>query len=306
MAAVYDYTVPFLLTTPTPGGSTRTLDINSIVTLDSGLTGYFVLDNLSCTSGASMRVARDDLPQASGEIKHQHYKAGYEMHLRVEMWETIGEAGKPAWRELLDQMCDLLQLHLNSIVGEDPLLDADGRIQWTPDGVGVVDRMLNPIRLLEPPIFSNDGALTTVTFAVLSDRPYAWDAPETTTTITGSATSTLTNDGTAPFYPVVKVHGPFTTFTLRNNTVLDLNGQPLALIYDSSLPGAHSVGPGHYIEIDFWRNTVYLDGNVSNYKAGIDIAASDFWPISPGANAIQMTGGFTGTSTDILWQNAWA
>src|SRR6185295_3532063 len=104
MAAVYDWTNLFTLTTPK-----GTLTFNDLVTVGTDALGYFVLDGSACDSGTNLRVVRDDEPQMSGEIVHNHYATGYEMKLTVELWETLTQ---PACRATLEAMGDLLQLHL--------------------------------------------------------------------------------------------------------------------------------------------------------------------------------------------------
>lgn len=313
MAAVYDFSVPFLLTTPF-----GPLPINNLISGSGGPLGYIMLVHGDCDSGANMRVARDDVPQASGEIQHLHYKTGYEMRLRARFYEAVGDGAQPACAAPLVALADLLQLHLNSLVDDDPVrplaIVADPlgltRIQWTPAGT-IIDRMLDKIRLLERPVFTpaDADALMEVTFALMSDRPYAMDAPQMTTTVANAAT--IVNGGTSDFYPVTRVYGPFNTFTLYNDSLLDANGQAVRIVYDaisnSGCPGGScSVGSGHFLEIDHWANTVYLDGDVSNYIGGLTIPQCDFWQLQPGPNQIRIAGGYTGSGAEILWQNAYA
>jgi hypothetical protein len=309
MAAVYDFTVPFTLTSPY-----GTFPLNSLVSDTAGMLGYLMLVHADCESGTDLRIIRDDVPQASGEISHLHYKAGYEMRLKGRFYQAIGESAKPLCGHGLVLLADLLQLHLNALIDDDPIrplaIVADPlgltRIQWTPTGIAT-NRMLDRIRLIDGPVFApvtDADGLIEVTFSLMSDRPYAMDAPQTQTLVANSAT--IVNGGTSDYYPVSRIHGPFNTFTYRNNSLLDENGQPVAIVYDAGNPGANSVGSGHYIEIDHWANTVYLDGNVANYLPGLTISQCDFWQLQPGPNTIQITGGYTGTGVDLLWQNAYA
>lgn len=294
MAATVEWDIPFVLSTPVGD-----LTLNG---LDSISEGYFMLNPLACSSGRDMRAPRDDVPQASGDVMHPHYSSGYTMQLAVEMWEKIGDAGEPALRELKVDMWDRLMLYLNSLLGDFPLVAADGRVYWTPRGK--TQRMLNSVRLLELPQPQQDAdGMVTASFRVLSPFPYVYDAPETNTDITTGAT--VTNGGSANFFPVLKVHGPTNDFTITNESVLDQNGAPLSLVYDSSLPGAAAIGSGDYVEFVFFRNTAYLNGNEDNMKKGIDVQNSDFWPLAPGENIISVSG-YTGIEIEMLWQNAYA
>lgn len=295
MAAVYDWDDPFTLTTPV-----GTLLINQ---LEPTTLGYFMLDHEACSSGHPLRAPRDNVPQQPGDILHNHFRQGYEMSLLMELYGTSMGADcreNPTCDTQLTAMGDLLQQHLNSIIGEDPFLPINGRIQWTPQGPPV-DRMLDRCRLLVEPIFLDDGAITTVSFTLVTQYPYAMDAPNTTTSF--AASTTIFQTGTCPGFPVIRVHGPFNTFQLRNNSYLDENGQPVSIVYDAGRVGAQSVGSGHYVEIDCWANTAYLDGNGADLMPCIDITASDFFSLQTGPNMLDIIGGYTGTGVDVIWQN---
>jgi hypothetical protein len=296
---ILEWDVPFELITPQ-----GTLLFNQQQYVGTTPLGYFNLDPSRCSAGAGRRITRTNLAQKDGEIVHRKFKSGYVVELNCQLWEQSGAQGVPACGGVLREMGDLLDLHLNAIE------NADGRLEWSPSEwpVGTtppVDRMLDDVRALGPSGQGSEsfvsvavekdpeGPLTVVTFALLTPLPYVMDAPETTTVIT--AGGTLTNGGNADFYPVVKVHGPTNTFTITNTSVTDEVGNPLEIHYDAGLPGANSILSGHYAELDLFRNTVYLDGNSTNLKAGIDVLNSDFFPLAPGANVLTVGGGYTGS-----------
>lgn len=294
MAATVEWDIPFMLSTPQ--GNLLLNDQDSVT------SGYYILDQTKCSSSRDMRVTRDDIPQESGEILHPHYTAGYTATLALELWATKGDGGTPACGEQLVDMWDRLMLHLNSILGDIPILDANGRLYFTP--TGKVERMFNNIRILALPVPTRDAqGFVEATFQVVSEFPYIWDAPETNTDITAGAT--VDNTGTADFYPVMKVHGPTNDFIITNHSIVDQDGQPLEVIYTASLPGAESILSGHYAELSFFRDTVYLDGNQDNLKKGIDVQYSDFFPLVPGENVLTVSG-YTGALIEMLWQPAWA
>src|SRR5262249_44606909 len=99
------------------------------------------------------------------------------------------------------------------------------------------------------------------------------------------------------------------SFALANNSVLDENGQPLVIGYDSSRPGAVSVGSGHYAEIDTWRGSIFLDGDSADLTAGLTTVFDagppprycDFWKLAVGHNPPDFD-----TDTVVLWAPAWA
>lgn len=303
---ILEWDVPFLLTTPE-----GTLAFNQQVMLDSDPLGWYILDRARCSAGAARRITRNNLPQADGEITHRKFRSGQVLELNVQMWE---DQNLPACGGVLREMGDLLELHLNAIE------NADGRLQWTPTtwptgGTPLVDRMADSVRSLGPSGQGDggfvsvvveedaDSPLTVVTFALLTPLPYLMDAPQTTTDIT--AGGTLTNTGNADFFPVMKVYGPTDTFTITNTSVTDEQGNPLEVRYDTALPGAASIAAGHYAEIDFFRNTIYLDGNSSNLKPGIDVTVTDLFPLVPGPNMITVGGGYAGALIQALWQPAY-
>lgn len=274
--------------------------------------GFFFLDGSKCAAGAAQRITRSNIAQADGEITHRKFKSGQVLELTVQLWQDIEH---PACDGVLREMGDLLDLYLTSIEND------DGIIQWTPtpfpgDGA-LYDREFVQLRSLGP---SGQGAssfvsvnaerdeasvLTTVTFALLSPIPYAIDATQTTTEITDG--TTVINTGNADSFPVLKVFGPTDSFAITNESILDEQGNPLSIAYDASLPGAVSLGMGDYAEIDFFRNTIYLNGNeAASLKAGINVMLTDFWPLIPGENLFGVSGGYAGDLIQMLWQSAWA
>ncbi len=103
-----------------------------------------------------------------------------------------------------------------------------------------------------------------------------------------------------PHYPVVIVDGPFSAFTLENQT------SGLTIVYDSARPGGQSVGGGDIAEIDTFRNTIYLGiggapGDDDNLKPNIDPLQSDYFTLEPGSNTILISG----ADATFLVNNAW-
>lgn len=253
----------------------------------------FLMDDQKCAVGAALRVATTDIPQASGAIFHlPRLQTRTLMALGIEFWK----GDSPACLTDLRQMDDLLMLHLLALLNGDV-----GRISWQPSGYGD-RRMLDDILLAIGPVPFIEGSSTRgYTFSLDSPFPYAIDLTQTVQTITDGATATITNAGNAPFFCVAKAQGPTSGFTITNNTVLDPDGNPLMVVYDASRPGAASIAGGHYAELDFFRNTIYLDGSGANLKPGLDPTVLDFFPINPGANSITVTG----CDVDFLLNNAW-
>lgn len=251
--------------------------------------------------GPTLRVTQDNISQGDGSVLHPRWKTGITVTLRIgfHIHEITTQPDYvPACGADLREMNEELTLHLNALR---QLLNVQQRLYWTPTGYGD-RRMLDQIQVLSWLEPSVDGTETFQAFSFESPFPYAIDATENTTSIAASGTATITNSGNAGFSPVVKVNGPAFGFTITNANDVDSLGNPLAIVYDSSRPGALVIAPGNYVELDFFRGTAYLNGNSSNLIAGIDPTLSDFWHLVPGDNDISITG----AGCDVLWNNAWA
>lgn len=249
----------------------------------------------------SIRVTQDNISQADGSVLHPRYTSGVVATMTVaynispdvdDLVPAVLCSGIPACGAHLRFMNDTLGGLLNSIrrLSSNPL-DVQ-RLIWQPSGYGD-RRMLDQIQLLSWPAPSYDlaGTEALVAFSVESPFPYAIDETERQTHVYGgSAPTPIPNPGNADFSPVFRVSGPTATFTLTNLDDLDEQGNPRAVVYDSSRPGGVAIPGGHYAEIDFFRGTIFLDGSGNDLIAGIDPHLTDFWHLLPGSNDIQITG----------------
>lgn len=262
-----------------------------------GTTGYLFQVQDDYKIVPSLRVTQDAMSQRDGSVLHPRFKTGLVASFSLEY--LIGVAGsldtQPACDSDLRTMHEMLTGALNSIRDLGP---TNQRLSWSPSGAG--DRMLDFIQALawtEPSIV--DG-VTRVALSVESPFPYAIDVTQTETDISdGAGPTTLTNDGTADFYPVMKVLGPTTAFTITNTTT------GLAVVYDSTRPGAAAISSGDYAEIDFFRGTIFLNGSSSDLIAGLDPTSTDLFPLvyeGGGVNDIEITG----ADVQILWNRAWS
>jgi hypothetical protein len=277
-----EWNIPFTLTSP-----------YGTLAMSSG-TGY-VFDPARCSAGAAIRETRDDIPQASGGILHREYVSSYEMHIGLVFMDA---PDSPACAASLREMWEALQLHLGGLLCEQQFEEDDvvnRRIQWTPEGYGQ-DRLMVNVRLLEElKVVGVQDAQTTASFALHSPYPYVIDQTLTTTTITDGSTVTITNPGNTPIYSDFKVYGATSAFTYSNVTY------GFDMIYDSSLPGAIPILGGDFAFFGHFANNVFLNGNLDNLIAGVDIENSDFFPLMPGANDITING----ADMDVLWNAGW-
>lgn len=295
-----EWDVPFLLKSPE-----GEIKINE----PQGGTGdaandLYLLDETKCTVGIStLRTLSDDSPQSDGAIFHRSFKSFEVMNLDVEFWqgpegETAASEREPACGADRARMLDNLMAHLNALVDPE-LADLEGgncQIRWDPSAGD--DRMLNQIRLLTWPQETIENPVFSLGFELDSPFPYSMDVSEQTTDI--DATVVVTNAGTTDFFPVFRIHGPFSSFSLQNVETL------LFFDYDASFPGAAAVAAGHYAEVNTFGNTVFLDGNGANLMAGIDVTISDFWTLIRGAQELSYTSDNALSSCEMLWNNAWA
>lgn len=253
--------------------------------------GFYVTVKEEAESGTDVRATGDPVPQGFGTIWHRGFANGYVVKMPIQYWVNKDLVASECTSPTAQEMEDNLMRHYRA------LMNGGGRLTYLPQGLP--DRILDSLYAIAKPTLTetNVGTATVLTFG--SEFPYLIDFTQITTSIdSGTPTATLTNNGSAPFYPVFKVYGPFDGFTLSNNTT------GLEIVYDDSLPGAVAVGGGDYIEISTFRNTVYLNGSGASRKAGIDILDSDFFALEVGDNEIE-TGGTDTPAVDILWQAAW-
>lgn len=283
--SIASWEVPFWLSTPQ-----GTLNLNTEVTMPTAGDGIYILDPKACKCEIPLRVTDTNIPQADGEQLHSRFYQGYLLTLAIQYWDT---EDAPACNELLQEMVDTLMRFIRSYT-----CATDARVYWTPDGEA--DRFIKAALLNDPADHSlGDGGIFQTVFQVKSPYPYAWDSAEITTVLP----DTLTNTGSADFWPVIRVYGPTSGFIITNSSVLDSDGHPLQISYDAGLPGAIAISAGDFAEIDTFRNTIYLNGFQNNLKPGLNMGISDFFPIAVGANTITYSG--SGTA-QVLWQAAWA
>lgn len=273
---------------------------------------YYAVIPSASESYAELRITKDDIPQQDGSILHEEFAAGYVVRLTVQYWEqgypvpSTDVKDQPACRAAAVLAHDRLMLHYRSLLNG----ATAGRLIYQPTDQNA--RMFDQIRLAERiqvAVREQESSLTTVSFAVHTPYPYAMDFTQTETVIDDATpTATLTNSGTAPYYPVLRVLGPTDYFSVTNNSVLDSDGNPVTFIYDSSLPGAPTIGGGDYVEIIMFNGTVVLNGDQDSIIAGMDVEFSDFWFLAVGDNEIEVegVGTFPAPECHILWQNAWA
>lgn len=278
---IANWSVPFTLTTP-----------RGSLPLNAATGDRYLLLNEKCSGGADLRFTSDDMPQADGQLNHRSYLTGYRMRLALGLWDGEEAACGQAAQEMLDE----LGQHLDALRRD----TGTKRIVWTPEGMPA--RMVNDLDLFERQVVTvvprDEESIVAVTFGVVSEFPYEMSEAEQTPVLinAGSIPTTLTNDGNTRFWPVFKVYGPTSQFTITNLSVLDDDGNPLEIVYDGSW-----IGTSEYVEIDAFRGTVFLNGDEDNLLSGIDFTETTFWALEPGANDVTIEG----ADVDVLYNDAW-
>lgn len=302
-----DWTVPFSLRSkvytnnPTPlGVDDDPIALNEAVTFLNG-TGYYLLRQDGCSLTNQVRSQKEFVPQEDGAILHGRFTGGMEMTLAIQMWQN---ASNFACDDLLQEMVDTLEGYLYGLLNAG---DNEGRITWEPSG-GSSNvpgsngrRMLDDIRLLTYPTGSQaPGQAYELGVTIDCELPYTEDETQLSVNLTDGSVA-VTNYGNRPTYPVYRLDGAgWSTQTLTNTTTGDI------FTYDDTLPGAPNIGPGEWLEIDTFRNTVTKGPaapTLTNAAAGIIMEESVFGPLLPGVNLIELfVVGSTGTA---LVNGAW-
>lgn len=262
----------------------------------------YLLDQQGCEFNITVRSTKDNVPQADGSILHHRFLTGVEMVLTIQLWES---QDRVACDDLLASMLDEISGSFRSLLNAG---DNEGRLAWEIDGGNT--RMLDDCRLLVYPEVRMTEALTIVTVTIDSKYPYAEDLTQVATLIEAGDTVTITNDGTAEYFPVFQINrlypaaagaSPVSSFVIANNT----SGQQIS--YDGAFPGASSISANRFAEIDCFSNTIYEStspvgpGDGANLKAGVDELNSEYFSLLTGDNEITCD-----VDATVLWQPAWA
>ncbi len=288
MPPVAAWSPPYVFTLTNPYNGSMTFNEQT----DFGL---YLLREERCSFDIDVRATKSHIPQADGDILHRPFLTGSEVVLVIELWE---DEDNVACDELLQVMADNLSGALRSLLNAG---DNEGRLAW--EVAGGNERMLDDVRLFKYAKYVHGVAEPTFTVTLDSKYPYAQDLTQTRTGIEDGDIVTITNDGTAEYFPVFQVNrldgvtsgSPVSAFVIENLTT----GQQI--VWDESYPGASPIPGGSYAEIATFDNTIYLNGDSTNEKAGIGQLDSEYFPLVPGDNDIAIEG----CDMDVLHQAAW-
>ena len=163
--------------------------------------------------------------------------------------------------------------------------NVDVQMQWScPDGVEYSAATTQTVVKLQTPITTGG-------------RTYPLVYPRTYTAQTGTGVAVITNNGTAPTAPVVRIFGPVTGPVLTNETA----GLTFAM-------AGYIIGDTEYVEIDMAAKTVQLRGvpGADANRRG-RVTTKGWWTLQPGTNTIRFTSetGASPAQALVLSQDAW-
>lgn len=284
-------------TLETPAG---TLTFNPTGWLGDGL----FLDYDGVQFGADVRSARVSRPQAHGSYADNGYEDGI-----VGTVKGLIIASTLASRKTLE---DSLLKCLRSTLGE----EGTGTLKWTEPGSAEL-RQISGLRLVERiNLIGSEGPVMAFGFQLAAERSTSESQTEETASsdaltgtggglsfpeafpwsFTGSAGGqvTVSNDGTATAYPILRIYGGASA--------------PVITHVDSGkrLVFTGAVGAGDYLEVDLFERTVKLNGTTNRLNL-LDIVNTEWFGLNLGSNILRMTSGsFDATARlDVLLRDAY-
>lgn len=169
------------------------------------------------------------------------------------------------------------------------LSDVEVQMQWEcPDGVqyGTAEH----------------SESVAVSAGALAGRSYPLDPPRDYPDATGNGTITITPQGTAQIYPVIRIYGPCTGPALALENVDPALTRTMAFEF-------LTIDVGDFIEIDTAKKTVRfngLSGATNNYRRWM--STRQWWSLTPGMfNLIRFTAsdGNAPSQAVITYHDAW-
>lgn len=138
--------------------------------------------------------------------------------------------------------------------------------------------------------------LITPSFGGGVGRSYSGSRPRTYAASTIPSSEIVLNDGTAPAYPVVTLYGPINRPRILN------------VATGTEIKFNRAFAAGEFVEIDYRERTVRLNGDASlNVLNTLDVSASAWSPLTPGANRITLIcdGYGDGANARVVFRSAY-
>jgi hypothetical protein len=274
-------------------------------------TGYFV-DHHEGLEGFDTRVSDSDQPRGDGGIRGLDYVAPRVVAFTLALGETSDISYETRWQALRAAF-------LPSRSADLPLTfkrpgQPERIVNCRPVQLTRVEEYLHfdqighpplVLRAVDPRIYSSAQYNATATTYAAVGGGLDWSVGNWPVDYTGGSQNLLaiTNNGTAPAYPLIRFFGPTfgtcTGVTLTNIT----NGSVLAI--------ATTVTTGQILTADMTAaitgaNTSVIDLSGSGRYGSWTVPRTPF-SLSPGSNVLEFQ--VTGTSTDcvanIAWRDTW-
>lgn len=240
---------------------------------------------------ASLRTAVDPAPQKGGAIVHRALEGARYPGLKV-LLQGADAPGVATYEDTI-----------KSYVGS--ILSTQGRVLFTPPGQAQRFAEVNAYDMVEfTPVQTGDfgepvGFYKVGMIPLVASDPYTYTYTQDVNDILPGGSLAISNLGNAPSFPVLRVYGPFSAFTITNT----ITAQAVAMGNANPM----SITTGHYVEIVNKWETCVLDGNVRHIEGYLDVTSTNFWSLSPGSNTI--TASFVGsggtTKVTVLSNSAW-
>lgn len=254
----------------------------------------YLMQFISGAHGAPIRNPVDVRPHKHGGIVHKFYASAKYFSL-----EGLIIADDPTIRQVLyDYLAGWIHASMQT----------DSRYFFAPPGQStrfMTVRNYDAIDIVGPsgsPGASPDGIAGPKQYVAqfVAANPFSYTYTERDygsadgPAVAGGDSIFVANDGTVETWPVIEVFAPasgpgfLAAFTLDNGTF--------------HVEWAGHVNPGHWIEVDMYNETLYMDGNSTNELGGLN-DTSDFWSIPPGGATVSVTPG-----ADHIWiktNDAW-
>jgi phage-related protein len=241
-----------------------------------GVGNGYLIQKITGLDGAPIRNPMDSRPHKSGGIGHAFLR-----DFRVFTIEGIVMAETNAIRTAMEDK-------LRGVA--ESLMKDQGRCFFIPSGQATrflevkhyeaVENSDFPFGLSGPHGFQ-------ITF--VADRPYPLTYTQIVTNLPDGIATAVGNAGNAETWPVVKVFGPSSGFTLQRAD-------------GTNITWTGTLGAGVYIEIDMFKETMYNNGDEADRLGGLDLENSDFFPIPAGGDTLTVTN----ATASVLANAAWA
>jgi hypothetical protein len=241
-----------------------------------------MLTDVSGLDAPDIRESADDLVQMDGGIHGNFYYGRRPITL-------TGLVLNPA-------SVDERNRRMTKIMRACRALRADATLSWTLSGG---QSQFVKVRLQSGPRFTGAWQKEFIVGLVAADpRIYSTIfQTQVVDAITGAMT--VTNNGNAPTWPYLVVHGSAVSPVVSNNAT------------GESITTSAVLNATSYLTFDTLNRTVVKDDPAIDYHdslySSIIFASTDWWAIQPGDNPIVLAGTSfgTGASLTVQWRDAW-